>query len=270
MKRLTKYLFVLSVFFTVLAFVGMAAAHDLYLMPESFRVDDSKSFTVAIHNGDGFPDSQSAPPLQRLRDATLHTARGTSPLQDLRVDGKRALALADPPSPAHVLVTIVSEARTDDMKGAEFVKYLEEEGLTGAIASLRSKGESDKTARERYTKYAKTIVVVGAGDGGFARPAGLPIEFIPESDPFHTKVGSSLPVKLLFRGKPAADILVTAASTGNPKPHPIGRTDATGRVMVPIEAAGKFRLHAIQMERCAEPSAAEWESFWATLTFEVR
>ena len=47
----------------------------------------------------------------------------------------------------------------------------------------------------------------------------------------------------------------------------IGKTDAQGRIALPVKS-GKWRLHTIYMERIAEPDA-DWESFWATLTFEI-
>jgi hypothetical protein len=40
-----------------------------------------------------------------------------------------------------------------------------------------------------------------------------------------------------------------------------------GRILIPVKG-GKWRLHAIQMERASD-SEADWESFWATLTFEI-
>lgn len=253
----------------LLLFAGAAGAHDLFLMPESFRVSGEQPVVIGIHNGDGFPDSGQALRLQRLQEGTVHTSKGTVPLADLHIDGKRAVATMPATGPGHVLITLVNSTNIESMKGNEFLEYLEEEGLNHAIDWRSSHGEADKQARERYTKFAKTIVQVGKGDGGFAKPAGLPIEFIPESDPFQVKAGGSLPVKVLFRGAPAAGLQIVAASTQNTKPHPIGRTGADGKVLVPIDAAGKWRLHTVLMERSADPSAFEWESFWATLTFET-
>jgi hypothetical protein len=77
-----------------------------------------------------------------------------------------------------------------------------------------------------------------------------------------------LPVQVLFREKPAGGLEMLVASTTNPKNSSIGKTDAAGRISVPV-SPGKWRLHTIHMER-ASGADADWESFWATLTFEVR
>ncbi len=79
-------------------------------------------------------------------------------------------------------------------------------------------------------------------------------------------------MRVLFRGKPAAGLQLEAAWSGGGKSKTtvIGRTDPAGRIQVPLAAARMWRLHSLMMERCSEPGAADWESFWASLTFEVR
>ena len=70
----------------------------------------------------------------------------------------------------------------------------------------------------------------------------------------------------------AVDVAVESAwlEGGSSKMEIVGRTDGMGRVHVPVKATGPYRLHAIVMERCAEPQAADWESFWASLTFAIQ
>jgi uncharacterized GH25 family protein len=62
--------------------------------------------------------------------------------------------------------------------------------------------------------YAKAIVLAGAPDEGYKRAIGLPIEFIPEKDPYQLKPGESLPVRVLVRGAPAKDLEVKQRSPG--------------------------------------------------------
>jgi len=95
----------------------------------------------------------------------------------------------------------------------------------------------------------------------------LPIEIVPEKDPSQLRSGEALPVKVLFKGVPAKNLQLFAASTGAPANKNIGKTDANGRIAVPV-TPGKWRLHTILMERITAPDA-DWESFWATLTFEI-
>ena len=77
-----------------------------------------------------------------------------------------------------------------------------------------------------------------------------------------------LPVRVLFRGKPAVDLQLTAASTADGfKTGVVGKTDADGRLAIPV-SRGQWRLHTILMERVNE-AEVDWDSTWTTLTFEV-
>ena len=132
--------------------------------------------------------------------------------------------------------------------------------------------ELNKEGRELYSKYAKSIVLAGASDGFFSHEIGFPIEIIPERDPYAAKAGESLPVRVNLRGNPAAGQEVEAAWAGSRESRTtiVGRTDSTGRISVRLERPGLWRLHTLKMGRCSEPAVADWESLWASLTFEIR
>jgi uncharacterized GH25 family protein len=159
-----------------------------------------------------------------------------------------------------------------ELPAAKFTAYLKDEGLTDTIAWRAQHGESDNAGKERYSKYAKAILRSGQANGFASHAVGYVIEIVPEADPYALKPGDSLPVQVLFRGQPAAGLEIESAwanTTGN-QATVVGRTGADGRMRVPLAAAGRWRLHTIKMERCAEQAAADWESFWASLTFEIR
>ena len=70
------------------------------------------------------------------------------------------------------------------MKAASFEKYLKEEGLNHIVEARAQRGESDKPGKERYTMYAKTIFLAGAPNEGYKAVVGLPLEIVPEKDPY--------------------------------------------------------------------------------------
>jgi uncharacterized GH25 family protein len=105
-----------------------------------------------------------------------------------------------------------------------------------------------------------------------SRPTGLAMEIVPEISPYDLKVGADLPVQVLLRGLPAVDVQVetSLASGGSPtKTTVLGRTDKAGRIVIPHVSTGKWRIHAVSMEQCKDTSVADWESSWASLTFEL-
>ena len=257
------------VLFAVLALVFVvseAAAHYTYIYPQAFKVASGETVIIGFHSGDGFPDSTAI--LKRLQEPTVRSERGTVKVDGLKEDGKRLAAAITVPASGHLIVTAINAAAMETMKPPSFEKYLNEEGLGHVVKARAERGETDKPGRERYTMYAKALLASPTPGDGYTMAAGLPLEMIPEKDPYRLQTGEALPVRVLLRGAPVANLDVTAASTAPGfKARVIGRTDASGRVTIPV-TKGQWRLHTIHMERVSEADV-DWESLWTTLTFEV-
>jgi uncharacterized GH25 family protein len=251
---------------------GAVLAHDLYVMPERFRVAEGETITVALHNGDAFPESEAHVSVERLRDAMVRSSAKTAALQDLRVDGNRTWGRFSAPGAGALVLTTRTIPNFIEMEPDKAAEYFKEEGLNEALEWRAKHGESNKPSRERYSKYVKSLLLAGSPNDFYSTVTGLLIEIVPEKDPYRLKPGDSLPVRVLFRGAPAPNLQLESAWAGatDKAVRVVGRTDADGRITVPLAQAGKWRLHTIKMERCADPKAADWESFWASLTFELR
>ncbi len=247
-------------------------AHDLYLLPNTFKVVPRTQILITFNNGDSFPESESAPSLARLKDAQLQSSKGVVAIGDLRTDGKRVVGLVHAPEQhGSLLLSAHTAPNLIELASDKFLEYIKEEGLTRVIDWRAKHGETLKPWRERYSKFAKSLLTAGAPDDFFRHAVGFPIEIIPEANPYMLRPGTDLPVRVLFHGNPAVGLQLEAAWSSGTKSKTtiIGRTDKEGRILVPITAVGKWRLHSLLMERCAEPSVADWESFWASFTFEI-
>jgi Domain of unknown function (DUF4198) len=246
-------------------------AHDLYILPDSFHPDKGATLQVAFHNGDSFPQSEVAPKPIRLQEAKLVAKSGSAPVQNLRIVGKETLGNVAVPAEGSLLLAVHTVPNFIELAPDKFIDYLKEEGLTPVIEWRKQHGETEKSGRERYRKYAKSLLRSGRSDDFYRKELGFPIEIVALADPYALHPGGTLPVRILFRGKPAPDLQLEAAwsGQGESKTTIIGRTDQEGRISVPLEKAGKWRLHSLKMERCGNPAAADWESFWASLTFEI-
>jgi uncharacterized GH25 family protein len=240
---------------------GFAAAHDLYLMPAHFRVSVGDKVVVSVHNGDSFPNSEGTTDPRRLLDARL--SDGTA-FEDFQMLGKATHGVVPVRSRGSLWASVHTEPRLLDPVPAEkFAAYLKEEGLPEV-----------PYGREMYSKFAKALLVSEAPDASFRTPLGMTIEFVPEVNPGLLKPGDSLPVQVLFRGKPLPGVQVEKAwsasgATRGGQYQVVGRTDGEGRIAVPVQCAGKWRLHAVTMEKHPDARVADYASFWASLTFEV-
>ncbi|MGI8743332.1 MAG: DUF4198 domain-containing protein [Bryobacteraceae bacterium] len=245
------------------------AAHDLYLLPSSFYVAIGERLIVSINDGDGFPQSEAAAPLDRLRDTDLITPTAVYNIANLHAAETTVVGEANIKAKGTLILTARSTPAFIQMEPRKFRDYLKQEGLTGVL----SQEIEGQPARERYSKYAKALIQSETGDEFFSHVVGFMIEIVPEKNPFTLHAGDELPIQVLVRGKPAADLQIEAAraQTGPGEIKVIGRTDATGHAMIPIDGIGKWRLHTISMHKCSDPTVGQcWESFWASLTFEIR
>jgi uncharacterized GH25 family protein len=266
-----RYTVTSSIALGILLVTG-SLAHDLYIMPERFRVTPGDKLGVAFHNGDAFPESEASVKVERLRDVAVRSSLKSATLEDLKVDGNRTTGSVIIPGNGSLIVTGRTIPNFIELEAAKFEEYLKEEGLPEIVDWRGKHGEKGKAGRERYSKYVKSLLVAGSPNEYYRTVTGLLIEIVPEKDPSLLKPGESLPVRVLFRGAPAANLQIEAAWAGatGKAVTVAGRTDANGRLSVPLAKAGKWRIHTIKMERCADQKAADWESFWASLTFELR
>lgn len=255
-----------------LTIVSAASAHDLYLMPDTFFPAQGEKVTVGFHVGDSFPESEVSGRLERLVNPRLIWRAGSTAFQHLRVEGKRDVGDATIPARGELIAAVNTIPNRIELTPGKFTEYLKEEGLTDVVAWRSQHGASSKPGKERYSKYAKSILLSGPSDGFASHVVGYIIEIIPEADPYALAPGQSLPIRVLFRGKPAPGLQIESAwsGKGGRKTTVVGRTGPDGRLKVPLAAAGLWRLHTIKMESCEDPAVADWESFWASLTFAVR
>src|SRR6185436_4184023 len=171
----------------VVASMVRLAAHNTFIVPEKFVVKDGEAISVGFHSADGFPASSRV--LKTLEEPFIHTAAGRVPIADVRAEANRLVARVTVAGSGHVIVSATNRTQTTEMKAGEFTEYLEEEGLTDIIDARKQRGEASANAKERYTMYAKALLLSGAPDDGYSRPVGTPIEIVPMVDPYRLKAG---------------------------------------------------------------------------------
>lgn len=244
------------------------SAHDFWLAATEWSPAPGK-VTITAGIGEKFPTRANF----RLRENWLATwrvigANGDVPVTpDFRRENLVVATDVMLSAPGAYLGVALVTAQTIEMKGGEFTDYLNEEGLDDVIAARKAAGESEKTTKERYARYAKIALRNGAGDGAhLTKPLGVAAEFVPSVDPTSLTPGQSLTVQLLAGGKPMSGAHITAVTEG--ASHS-ARSDANGRVTLPIDRSGAWLIKTVHMVRMPPGAEAEWESFWVTLAFHT-
>jgi hypothetical protein len=99
---------------------------------------------------------------------------------------------------------------------------------------------------------------------------GMPLELIAGQNPYATPDLAELPVTLLWRGKPIGDIQIRVFQDNGTVTETTTRTDPNGKAVVSLRGGGRFLLNAVHMQEAPPDRNAAWDSYWASLTFEVR
>jgi hypothetical protein len=245
-------------------------AHDLYIVPAKFRVEREESIPVVLRNGP-FPGSLAGPALARLRDANVLFTNGSQPITELAAHPETTTGRALIPHGGNIILTVRTIPNTIEMEPDHFTEHLRAEGHDEALAWRKAHHQENKPGRERYSKFAKALLLSGKPSDFYRHRVGFVIEMIPEANPYESKPGDSLSIQVLYHGRPVAGVLVDTACQwrGKATSKVAGRTDGNGRVRVAITSRGLWMLHAVVMERCDE-ATADWESYWSSLTFEIQ
>lgn len=249
---------------------SLLLAHDLWLLPPDSAVV-GKPVVIRAHSGDQFPQSEHAPDTANFAKRSVRLPDGS----DAAVEASGTKDLSGlmqftPNTPGVHIVSVVTRPRIIQLEADKFNAYLVSDGLPH-IYLLRSKEKSlDKPGVERYSKSPKLLLKIGEGKGDPCKPLDLPLEIVPLRDPFKSKVGDTLPVRVLLQGKALADANLgwDWPDESGERPRGTARTDAKGEALIPLARGGLFTIRLTHMTR---PKAAdyEWESFWTTVTFEV-
>jgi uncharacterized GH25 family protein len=247
---------------------GSLYAHDTWILPNRPGVTPGQPVTFDLTSGMAFPANEVGVKPDRLARASARLGEAVTDL-GREVGGKKALRLkAHFPKPGIAAVWIESKPRALELKPAEVKEYLEE---IGAWDPVGRKWESEGKGRwrESYTKHAKTYVRVGRPDrdDSWARPVGMELELVPESDPTQLAAGEELKVRLLKNGQPAPDVPVGLLAA-NAKSGTLSRTDSEGRVRLRFDRGGWWLVRVTVLEPSSKPDL-DWESRFATLTLFV-
>jgi uncharacterized GH25 family protein len=154
----------------------------------------------------------------------------------------------------------------------KFTRYLHEEGLEAIVAERAARNQTVAEGRELFSRAAKSLVFAGgaANGPGRDRALGFRLELIAQGSPYVARDQKPLGFQLLFENRPLAGALVVAINKKDPSAKQAQRTDAKGRVSFDASREGMWMIKAVHMVPAPAGSGADWESIWASLTFESR
>jgi uncharacterized GH25 family protein len=229
---------------------SLVSAHEAWLTP----VDGG----IGLRVGEGFVGESRQ--FTRERVKSLRSYQNAMATELKLPDAGEAFAM---PSGTAELIAYDSQPSTIVLSADEFTAYLREEGLDDALASRADAGEAKTEGRERYRRSLKALLRPAA----FATRTGQPLEIVPLSEP---KPRQPLSLKLVFAGQPLAEAKLQAWHKEKGMLMVLSaRTDSSGVATFELPYAGQWMVSAVHMTRLKQVPQLDWESTWASLTFEL-
>ncbi|MEM3415451.1 MAG: DUF4198 domain-containing protein [Thermoproteota archaeon] len=147
------------------------------------------------------------------------------------------------PNGQKIEITKTWEDKTGERTGALVGEFIADQKGSYVVTAYRKvKGDKEHVASE---KYAKSIISAGEGKSNISSPFGHRIEIIPLKDIKEVKPGDTLPVKLLFEGKPLSTYLYAtyAGYYSEDEPFPIfTKSNDDGIAYIKITQPGTWIL----------------------------
>lgn len=271
-----KFLFV-----TLSALLATTAlAHEFWLESPRFHLQPGQTMNVHPFIGANFKGESwttKAAKIQRLVRYGPTDSTDLTPSDFTDTDTFRTAFTFNQPG-THV-VLLRSTNSFIELPADQFTAYLREEGLDYALKLRQENDQMALPGRETYRRCAKTLVQVGsaaatslASDSACRHIYGLPLELVPEQNPYRLAADKALTVRVFRNGKPAFGTAVQVWQRqpgGLPTTHFTTRTNQNGRVLLRLSGPGPYLLAAVDMSAAPTKlrNRADWQSTWASLTF---
>lgn len=249
----------------------MAKAHEFWIDPVSHLVSEGARIEAALRVGEAYEGS-AFPYIPRNFRRFDYVFNGEIRAVDGTVGDRPALAMDAPGEGLVVAIHATEDQHITWSTWEKFVSFLEHKDLSWGLAEHDARGLSREKVRERYSRYAKSLVAVGAGAGD-DRESGMVTEFVALENPYTGDVSDGFDVLALYQGAPLQDVQVEVFRKAADGTVVITteRTDDAGRATIPVIPGHRYMLDTVILRplEVVEEGDASWETLWANLTFEV-
>jgi uncharacterized GH25 family protein len=245
------------------------AAHDMWIEPATFSPDTGQVVGVRLSVGQDLLGDPLPRDPRLIKEFVVQDATGRQPL--VGRDGSDPAGFVRIATPGLLIIGYRSNPSAIEQTADKFNQYLKEEGLE-AIAALRAqRNQTGAKARELFSRCAKTLLVSGSpskaqGD----RALGFTLELVAERNPYALNAGQEMPVRLIYENRPLTGALVVAMNRLHPSEKLTARTDEAGRAHFKLHQNGMWLIKAVHMVEAPAGADADWVSYWASMTFELK
>jgi hypothetical protein len=243
-------------------------AHDLWIVPTTFFPEPGEMVGLRLRVGQDLIGDPVPRDPALIQQFVFEDGAGRKPV--IGRDGADPAGFVRIAAPGFLVIGYRSSPSPVELTAEKFNQYLKEEGLDEVAALRARRNQMGDKAQEIFSRCAKTLVLSGrAKPGEGDRRLGFTLELVAERNPYLVS-GQELPFRLTFDGRPLPGALVVALNRADPSQKLSARTGSDGRVRFRLKEPGIWLVKAVHMTPAPMGAQAEWASYWASLTFELK
>lgn len=250
--------------FIILTYGFSSSAHEMWLEPENFILKKNTEVKVNIRVGenlvgDSFPyigsETKSFKLFLNKKQIKLKYRDGDYPAMKSLLKNNGLYVISYQSTPEQVNYENFSK----------FESFLKDQNLWDHWSSIYPSFINTEI-KERYIRYAKSLVQVGQEKGKDFN-TNLEFEIIAIDNPYIKTNDNRIQILILYKNKPHINSQVTIFKKLNNKVviNKI-KTNSEGKAFINLKEKGFFLISAIHFIKDPK-NPLEWYSMWASLTF---
>lgn len=263
---------ILAFSFAFVSITQAAQGHEFWIDPLTFFVNPGTPIRADIKVGENFKGTPSVFLPSRFNRFDIGTPMGFAAVQGRQGDRPALNQIA--PNGLAIVVHETTNSQLTYTEFAKFEKFVSHKDAAWAISEHRARGLPEDEFVEVYSRYAKSLIAVGPGQGA-DRNVGLLTEIVALANPYTDALPDGLPVRVLYRGAPksGAQVEVFERAPGGGVRVFLVTANAGGEARIPVKSGHSYMLDSVVLRppegAAAQNPKAVWESLWANLTFAV-
>ncbi len=243
-------------------------AHDFWLEADPFYTEPGKTVELSLHVGNEYVGDTLPNVVNWYNDFSIYFK---DKIEEVPGElGRDPAGYFVPQQKGTYVIGYQSTFTNIKIEAAIFNKYLKEEGLENAIQLRAKNGLGDTDGIERYQRHAKILLQSGnAFDiDNSTRELGYELELTPLSNPYQKQVGDTLTLQLTYQQQALVGTQITAFSKSHPDEIQKLLSNTKGQVDIKLDRSGPWLIKAVKIIALKDKDQ-DWQSHWASLTFEI-
>lgn len=246
-------------------------AHEYVMLAFKYNLQKGDTLEVHLFVADGF-NIQLERPIQKaiIKKLELISENGTTDLLANQADQTLPIVNRKVDFNGLGLIHMERDYARIALPTTKFKEYIKEDHLENINVG---NDIATKMQRERYTRYLKILVQSGkdASSNLYNKIVGQNFEILLMQNPYKLHKNDIIQAKILFMGKPLANKMITARNRMGSSNTMVqtARTNTNGVCAFKLLRKGEWFIHATHMIPCLDKADSDWESFWASYSFQV-